>query len=121
MNRNDRDFIVSRIRENYTEKASSDVERLRALDAKVRRPADVAAYIIGSIGALVLGSGMSLVMTDIAEKLSIANSMPIGIAVGIVGLIITIVNYPVHKSFLASRRRKYAGEVIALSDSIMGK
>lgn len=119
MNRNDKEFIVSRIRESYTEKQSSDIERLRALDARVRRPADLFSYIFGSVGALVLGSGMSLVMTDIAEKLGISASTPLGIAVGVVGLIAVCVNYPIHKKILSSRRRRFAADVIALSDSIM--
>lgn len=119
MNRNDRDFIVSRIRESYTERGMTDVECLRALDSRVRRPADITAFTTGIVGSLMLGSGMSLVMTDIAETLKITSPMPVGIAVGIVGLAIVCVNYPIYKRFLASRRRKYAKDVLALSDSIM--
>jgi len=74
---------------------------------------------LGSVGALVMGAGMSLVMTDLSTKISIASPMPIGIAMGVVGLAVAIVNYPIYKSILGKRRQKYADKIIALSDKIM--
>lgn len=119
MNTNDKEFIVSRIRENYTEKGSDDVELLCALDAKVRRPANIFAYTFGIVGSLILGSGMSLVMTDISEKLNISSPTPLGIGIGIFGLVAICVNYPIYKRILSARRLKYADKVIALSDKII--
>ncbi|MBE6763487.1 MAG: dihydropteridine reductase [Ruminococcaceae bacterium] len=119
MNKNDQEFLVQKIRAQYTEKESTELDALRALDAKVRRPADVFAYIFGSIGAIVMGSGMSLVMTDIAQTVGIPNPMVCGIVTGIVGLVMAVVNYPLHKRILGSRRKKYAAEILALSDTIM--
>ena len=74
--------------------------------------------MFGSVSAIIMGAGMSLVMTDIAELLSIANSLPIGIAVGVVGLILAIVNYPLHNAILNSRKKKYAPAILALSDKL---
>ena len=79
------------------------------------------AYIFGSIGAVVMGSGMSLVMTDIGEKLGMAKTMMPGIVIGVAGMLMAIINYPVYKKMLAARRQKYASEVIALSDRIEEK
>lgn len=62
---------------------------------------------------------MSLVMTDIGSTLGIENAMIPGIIIGIVGLFMAIINYPIYKSFLGSRRKKYANKIIALSDNIM--
>lgn len=42
-----------------------------------------------------------------------------GIVVGVTGMAMAIANYPLHKKILESRRKKYAGEIIALSDRIM--
>jgi len=60
-------------------------------------------------------------MTDLAETLGIRNPMLYGIVIGIVGMLMAIVNYPIYKSILGSRRKKYADKIIALSDKIMSK
>ena len=119
MNRNDKEYLVQKIRTRYTEKEHSQLDELRALDQKVTRPPTVFSYVFGSLGAIVMGAGMSLVMTDLGTMLSLANPMPIGIAVGLVGLAIVSANYPLHRSFLEGRRAKYAKEVIALSEKIV--
>ena len=119
MNRNDQDFIVQKIRTQYTEKEQTGLDELKELDKRVKRPANVFAYIFGSIGALIMGEGMSLVMTDIADIIGIQNPMVYGIVIGIIGMIMAIVNYPIYKSILGSRRKKYADKIIALSDKLM--
>ncbi|MGN1121657.1 MAG: hypothetical protein ACI4RV_04760, partial [Eubacteriales bacterium] len=63
MNRNDQEYLVQKIRTQYTEKEHTQLDALRELDAKVKRPANVFAYIFGSISAIIMGCGMSLVMT----------------------------------------------------------
>ena len=118
MNKNDKEFIVQKIRTQYTDNKDRTIEELKRLDSMVKHPANVFAYLFGSIGAIVMGSGMSLVMTDIAETLSVLNPMPVGIVIGIAGMIMAIVNYPIYKKILVSRRRKYADEIIKLSDKI---
>ena len=69
--------------------------------------------------AIVMGAGMSLVMTDIGAMLGLADTMVPGIAIGIVGMVMALFTYPIHKRMLASRRKKYAPEIIRLSESIM--
>ena len=119
MNRNDQEFIVEKIRTQYTEKENTQINELKALDAKVKRPANVFAYAFGSISAIIMGSGMSLVMTDIGNIIGIESAMTPGIVIGVVGMIMAIINYPIHKSMLASRRKKYADRIMKLSDEIM--
>ena len=121
MNRNDQEFIVQKIRTHYMEKDNSqkDIDLLRELDAEVKHPANVFGYVFGSIGAIIMGAGMSLVMTDIGAQLGISNSMPVGIIVGIAGMIMAIANYPIYKSILNTRKEKYAGRILELSEKIM--
>lgn len=121
MHRNDQDFLVQKIRTQYTEKKHTGLDELKELDTKVKRPANVFAYIFGSISAMIMGTGMSHVMTDIAETVGIQNPMLSGIVIGIIGMSMAIVNYPIYKSILGSRRKKYADKIIALSDQIMNK
>lgn len=107
------------IRRRYLPCEESKLDTLKRLDAKVKRPASTLAYIFGSIGAIIMGSGMSLVMTDIAQTIQLTDPMPIGIGIGIVGMFMALINYPIYKGILKSRRKKYANEIIALSDQIM--
>ena len=118
MNKNDQEFIVQKIRTQYTEKENAQLDELKQLDAKVKRPANVFAYVFGSIGAIIMGAGMSLVMTDIGSVIGMENALVPGIMIGIVGMLMAIINYPVYKGILGARRRKYADEIIALSDKI---
>jgi len=119
MNKNDQEFLVQKIRSQYTEKENTELDSLRALDAKVKRPANVFAYSFGSISAIIMGTGMSLVMTDIGADIGIADAMVTGVIVGIIGMLMVIANYPIYKRILGSRRKKYADEIMALSDNIM--
>ena len=66
-----------------------------------------------------MGAGMSLVMTDIGAQLGISATMPVGIAVGVVGMIMAIINYPIYRKILSSRREKYADKILELSEKIM--
>lgn len=119
MNQNDQEFLVQKIRTQYTEKEHTQLDTLKELDAKVKRPANGFAYIFGSLSAIVMGSGMSLVMTDIGTTLGMSNTMIPGVIIGIAGLCMAIVNYPIYKGILGSRRKKYADKIIALSDKLM--
>ena len=121
MNRNDTEFMVQKIRTQYMEKDSTekDLSLLRELDAEVKRPANVFGYTFGSIGAIIMGAGMSLVMTDIGLQTGISNPMPLGIVIGIVGMFMAIINYPIYKSILSSRKEKYADRILSLSEKLM--
>ena len=119
MNKNDQEFLVQKIRTQYTEKESTELDALRELDAKVKRPANVFAYVFGSISAIIMGAGMSLVMTDIGSAVGISDPMIPGILIGVVGMVMAIINYPIYKNILGSRKEKYAKQILALSDKIM--
>ena len=119
MNKNDQQFIAQKIRTQYMDKESTDLDALRALDAKVKRPANVFSYVFGSISALIMGAGMSLVMTEIGTILGIDNAMVPGIVIGVVGLAMVLVNYPIYKAMMKSRKQKYANEILTMSDKIM--
>ena len=119
MNKNDQEFFVQKIRSQYTEKESTELDALRELDAKVKRPANVFAYVFGSISTIIMSAGMSLVMTDIGTRVGLSDSMLPGIIIGIAGMFMAIINYPIYKGILGTRRRKFADKVIAISDKIM--
>ena len=121
MNRNDQQFMAQKIRTQYMEKTPSELDALRELDAKVKRPANVFAYLFGGISAVIMGAGMSLVMTDIGSTIGIENALIPGIVIGVVGLAMAVLTYPMYKGILNSRRKKYSPEILKLSEKILNK
>lgn len=120
MNNNDKQFIAQKIRTQYTDKQVTELDSLRKLDAKVKRPASVFAYVFGSISAIIMGAGMSLVMTDISDMLSLSiDPMVLGIVIGVVGMIFAVINYPIYKGILGARKKKYRKQILELSEKIM--
>jgi len=108
-------FVARKIRSEYEEKQTGKIEELKALDSKVKKPATVFGYVFGTVGALVMGSGMSLAM-------EVIGSMPIvGVLVGLVGILMVSVTYPIYKKILASRRKKYSDAIIKLSEEIINE
>ena len=119
MSNNDSQFLAQKIRTQYTEKQYTELDALKALDAKVKKPANVFAYAYGSVSAIVMGAGMSLVMTDIGATIGLASAMVPGIAIGVVGMGMALSTYPIYKKILDSRKKKYAPEIMKLSERIM--
>ena len=119
MSNNDQEFLVQKIRTQYTEKQHTELDELKALDAKVKKPAYVFAYTYGSVSAIIMGAGMSLVMTDIGATIGLASAMVPGIVIGVVGLCMALSTYPIYKRILNSRKKKYAPKIMALSEKIM--
>ena len=114
----DQEFAVEKIRSQYMETEHTELDELKALDARVKRPANVFGYVYGSIGAIVMGAGMSLVMTDIGTKIGLTATLVPGIAVGVAGLAMSCTTYPFYKKILNARKKKYAHQILELSDRI---
>lgn len=49
MNKNDKEFLVQKIRTEYTEKENTQLDALKKLDTKVKKPANVFSYVFGSV------------------------------------------------------------------------
>lgn len=60
----------------------------------------VFTWIIGVVGALIMGFGMSKVMIDAPSQ----SEFILGIVVGIIGLLICVLNYPIY-SYLKSNQK----------------
>ena len=119
MNKNDQNYLVEKIRTQYTEKEFTQLDQLKALDKKVKAPATRFAWTFGTVAALILGCGMSLVMTDIGTVLGLSHSLIPGIVVGVIGLVLALLTYPLYSNILSHRRKKYAKEILALSEALM--
>lgn len=111
------------IRSQYEERERTKVDELKSIDKRVKTPALVLAYVLGAVGALVLGVGMCLAMGVIGGLafFGAATDMIVGITVGIIGMAVVSVNYPIYCSVLESRRARYRDEVMKLSDEILAE
>ena len=109
---------VEDIRKKYLPKEEDKMEQLRKLHAIPTQKAQAASLAVGIIGALIMGTGMSLAMTDIGAALG-SLAMVIGIAIGIVGMVLVALAYPLYNRVLKKQRQKIAPEILRLSDELL--
>ena len=109
---------VENIRKNYLPKEEDKMEQLRRLHAIPTQKAQAASLAVGIIGALIMGTGMSLAMTEIGAALG-SLAMLIGIPVGIVGRVLVALAYPLYNRVLKKQRKKIAPEILRLSDELL--
>ena len=112
---------IKRIRNKYAvpEETEDKMAQLRRLDASVYSKATTAALVIGIIGALVMGLGMSIVMTDIGAALGTILAMIVGVGIGVIGIVLVCLAYPMYTRTLKKEREKIAPEIIRLTDELM--
>ena len=112
---------IRKIREKYQPKKEDDMSRLRKLDAKVTQKATISSLVIGIIGALIMGTGMSLVMTDLGKIFGMQgnSSIAIGVIAGVLGMILAGVAYPTYCKVLKKEREKAAPEILRISEELI--
>ena len=103
---------IKKIREKYVPKEADKMEQLRRLDAGVTQKGTVISLVVGIIGALVLGVGMCCCL--VWTKLFL-----LGIIVGIIGIALVSVAYPLYSYVTKKEREKIAPEIIRLTDELM--
>ena len=104
---------LKRIREKYLPKEENKMEQLRSLDSKATGKATMIAIIIGMIGTLLLGVGMCCTLVWQGRWF-----VP-GIFVGIIGIGIVAIAYPVYNKTLKTEREKIAPEVLRLTEELL--
>ena len=109
---------VEAIRKKYLPQETDKMDQLRKLHAIPTKKARAASLTIGIIGALILGTGMSLAMTEIGAALG-SLAMILGIAVGLVGVVLVALAYLLYNRVLKKQREKIAPEILRLSDELL--
>ena len=105
---------VDRIRNKYMQKEESKMEQLIRLDKQAERPGTIASIAVGVLGTLILGFGMACTLVwNSRMEVFIA-----GIVIGIIGIIMTGVAYPIYKKITKKERAKIADQIIALSNEL---
>lgn len=112
-------IYAQQLANEYTPKDTSKVIRLRKLDKKAKQGANIFAYSFGIFSALVFGIGMCLSMKIIGNGSTALTVL--GIIIGIIGIALVSVNYPIYKKLLEKGKKKYAFEIVELAKEISGE
>jgi hypothetical protein len=108
-------IYAENIANEYSKKDDAKVIQLKKLDNKAKLPSEIFAYSFGILGALVLGIGMCLSMKVIGS----GNVAFIGgIIIGIVGIIMVSINYPIYTKIRTKGKAKYANDIMRLAKEI---
>lgn len=105
---------IKSIREKYAPPTQEEdkMERLRKLDQSVTTPGTIWSIVVGVLGTLILGLGMSCIMVW-------NNLMIPGIVLGVIGLAGVIAAYPLYNHITKKQREKLAPEILRLTDELM--
>ena len=112
-------IFAEAIANEYAPKDTSKVVALRKLDKKAKLPSEIFAYTFGMASSLIMGTGMCLSMKVIGSGTT--GSMVIGIIIGIIGLVLMGINYPIYKKIREKGKQKYAFEIMQLAKEISDK
>lgn len=109
---------IERIRKKYVPQEQDNMERLRALDAAATKRATTCSVTVGTVGALVMGCGMSMAMTDFGSFFG-AYRFFVGVALGVLGIAVVAAAYPLYNRTLKKARKKIAPEILRLTEELM--
>ena len=104
---------LEKIRKKYMPIEQDKLSYIKKLDKSVGNKATMWSIVIGVIGALIMGTGMSICM--VASK----SFMVLGIVIGLIGMGIVAVAYPVYTRILKREREKVAPEILRLTEQII--
>lgn len=112
---------IEKIRKKYLQPEQDKMEQLRRLDRSAAQKAQTWALSFGIIGALILGAGMSLFMSDLGTQLGLNQSLALaaGIIAGLAGLVLVALAYPVYNRILTKERRRIAPEILRLTEDLL--
>ena len=115
---------VRRIREKYEQKEKTEEDafsRLCRLDRGVTQKANAVSLVFGVVGILIMGFGMSLIMSELGASLGLSAvaAMLVGIPTGLVGAALAALAYPVHSLITRHERKRIAPEMLRLTDELM--
>ena len=104
---------IRRIREKYLppQEHRSKLERLRELDEGVTRRGTVVSLVLGVVGTLILGAGMSLCLVW-------ARYLP-GVSLGLLGMAMAACAYPAYVRITRREKERVAPEILRLTEELM--
>ena len=106
---------IDSIRRQYCpqEQTETKLERLRRLDSLVKNTALIWSLVLGVIGTLVLGLGLTMILQW--------NIWLWGIVLMVIGSIPMAIAYPVYMSVLKKYKNRYGDEILRLSEELLNE
>ncbi len=104
---------IDSIRRQYTneKKTETKLERLRRLDSIVKNTATIWALVVGVLGTLIFGLGLSMILEW--------NIIVWGIVLMAIGSIPISIAYPIYIKLLRKGKEKYGDEILRLSEELL--
>lgn len=106
------------IRKKYLPRQEDKMARLRKLDSIPYQKAQAWSLSLGVTGTLIMGTGMSLAMTNLGAPLG-TSALVVGILIGVVGMVLGALAYPVYNKVLHRERQRIAPEILRLTEELM--
>ena len=112
---------IRKIRKKYEFREEDPISRIRKLDNSVTQKATAISLVFGIIGVLIMGSGMSFIMTDLGSIIGMSGNITwiLGMLTGVIGLILVALAYPMYNNVLKKEREKVASEILELTEELM--
>lgn len=104
---------IRMIREKYLPREENKLDKLRQLDASVTRKGTIVSLIVGILGCLVLGTGMSCTMVWKGIFF-----IP-GICIGLLGIAGVVCAWPLYSSITRKERERLAPEILRLTEELL--
>ena len=106
---------IDSIRRQYSpqEQGETKLERLRRLDSLVKNTATVWGLVLGVVGTLIFGLGLTMILEW--------NIWFWGIASMVIGSLPIALAYPVYKSVLKKYKNRYGEEILRLSEELLNE
>lgn len=112
---------IRKIRKKYEFREEDPISRIRKLDNSVTQKATAISLVFGIIGVLIMGSGMSFIMTDLGSIIGMSGNITwiLGMLTGVIGIILVVLAYPMYNNVLKKEREKVASEILELTEELM--
>ena len=93
-----------------------NLTRLRELDKRVKRPPLIVSILLGVVGVLIFGTGLTMAL-EWVQYVGYAWS----VVVMVVGIVPVAAAHPVRKAMVKSNKKKYGDEIIKLSNELLNE
>ena len=102
---------LKRIRAKYLPPEEDKMEQIRRLDARVYNKACILSLVVGILGAMLFGTGLSLCL--------VWQSYVWGVLLGVLGVIVCLPAYPLYVYVTKREKERVAPEILRLTEELM--
>lgn len=95
---------LKNLKDKYIAREKTPLEQVREIESEVNKEASIPSFPFGIIGSIILGLGMCFTMVW-------TRFFALGIVIGVVGIAILAVNYPLYLRRLQNLRKAQADKV----------